>query len=506
MAQDARMTPAAELDERFRELTIAAFHAALRRREITAAELVDWYLERIDAQNYAGAELQAVVTVNPRAREDAAARDEFFAAEGRLCGPLHGVPVLVKDQAETAGLRTTFGSILLSEYIPQKDATVVAKLKDAGAVILAKTAMCDFAAGWFSSSSLTDHTKNPYAPERESGGSSAGTAAGVAANLGLIGIGEDTGGSIRIPAAYNNLFGLRVTTGLISRAGFSPLVHFQDTPAPVARTVADLATTLDSIVGYDPEDPFTVTASAAGRLGGYADAVALHVPLDRWRIGVVETGFGENDDPDAEPVSDVVRAAIARLEGLGVSTTHGLEIADLAGWIEGTSVYVKQSKADISDFLAQRPDAPVSSFMEIYDGRHFHPRNDLFHGIAEGPETVEGDVEYLRRRLNQEHFRRHMLNIFATRGLDFLVYPTVQVIPPTRDELAAEKYQCLTFPTNTVIGSQAGLPALTIPVGFTSGGLPVGLELLGVPLAEAKLLQFARSWERVAGPRHAPDI
>jgi amidase len=239
-----------------------------------------------------------------------------------------------------------------------------------------------------------------------------------------------------------------------------------------------------------------VTASAAGQLGGYADAVALDVPLDSWRIGVVETGFGENEDRDAEPVSDVVRTAISRLEELGVSTTRGLEIADLAGWIEGTSVYVKQSKADISDFLAQRPDAPVSSFMEIYDGRHFHPLNDLFHGIAEGPETVDGDVEYLRRRLNQEHFRRHMLRIFATHGLDFLVYPTVQVIPPTRDELAAEKYQCLTFPTNTVIGSQAGLPALTIPVGFTSDGLPVGLELLGVPLAEAKMLQFARSWER----------
>ena len=115
-------------------------------------------------------------------------------------------------------------------------------------------------------------------------------------------------------------------------------------------------------------------------------------------------------------------------------------------------------------------------------------------------------MEYLQRRLNQEHFRRHVLNIFAAHGLDFLVYPTVQVIPPTRDELAAEKYQCLTFPTNTVIGSQAGLPALTIPVGFTGGGLPVGLELLGVPLAEAKMLQFARSWERAAGPRHAPDI
>jgi amidase len=506
MVEDARIPPVAELDEKFSELTIPAFHAALRSGEITAAELVDWYLARIDAHNLAGAELQAVVTVNPAARDQALARDQFLAREGKLCGPLHGVPVLVKDQAETAGLRTTFGSILFREYVPAEDATVVAKLKGAGAVILAKTAMCDFAAGWFSSSSLTDHTKNPYALKRESGGSSAGTAAGVAANFGLVGIGEDTGGSIRIPAAYNNLFGLRVTTGLISRAGFSPLVHFQDTPAPVARTVTDLATTLDAIVGYDPKDPFTVTASAAPQIGSYAEAVAPDIPLNRWRIGLLETAFGGQDNPDAEPISEVVRAAISRLDQLGVSTTRDLEMTDLAGWIDGTSVYVKQSKADINGFLAQRPDGPVSSFMQIYEGGHFHPENDLFHGIAEGPETSDGDVEYLQRRLNQEHFRRYVLNIFAAHELDFLVYPTVQVIPPTREELAAEKYECLTFPTNTVIGSQAGLPALTIPVGFTRDGLPVGLELLGTPLAEARMLQFARSWERAAAPRRPPAI
>lgn len=495
----------AKLDQKFCELTVSRFHAALQSGEVTVAELVDWYLARIEAHNQAGAGLQAVVTINPKAADEAVARDQFLATEGALCGPLHGVPVLVKDQAEMAGLPTTFGSVLFAGYVPKEDATVVAKLKDAGAIILAKTAMCDFAAGWFSSSSLTGHTKNPYATDRDSGGSSAGTAAGVAANFGLVGIGEDTGGSIRIPAAYNNLFGLRVTTGLISRAGFSPLVHFQDTPAPVGRTVSDLAKTLDGIVGYDLKDPFTVTAAAPG-VGGYAEAVALDVPLHSWQIGVLETGFGRDDNPDAEPVTKVVRAAIARLEELGVPATRGLEIADLAGWIEGTSVYVRQSKADISDFLAQRPNAPVSSFMEIYDSGQFHPLNDLFHGIAEGPETVDGDVVCLQRRLNQEHFRRHVLNIFAAHEVDFLVYPTVQVVPPTHDELAVGKYQCLTFPTNTVIASQAGLPALTVPVGFTADGLPVGLELLGTPLAEAKMLQFARAWEKVAGPRRPPAI
>jgi amidase len=482
-----------DLDEKFQELTVDVLHVALRSGELTVLELVEWYLARIDAHNHVGAQIQAVVTVNPKARDEAAARDEFLATQGKLGGPLHGVPVLVKDQAETAGLRTTFGSILFAGYVPECDATLITKLKDAGAVILAKAAMCDFAAGWFSCSSMTGHTKNPYAPERESGGSSAGTAAGVAANFGLVGIGEDTGGSIRIPASFNNLFGLRVTTGLISRRGFSPLVHFQDTPGPIARTVPDLARILDSIVGYDPKDPFTVTASAAPSAGGYAQAVDIDVPLANWRIGVLETGFGSDANPDAEPVNRVVRAAISNLRALGVHTTPELEISDLSAWIAGTSVYAMQSKADISDFLKERPRAPVSSFMEIYDSQQFHPLNDLFHDIAQGPDAIDGDVEYLRRRLNQEEFRRLLLNIFAAHGIDFLVYPTVQVIPPTRAELVAEKYQALTFPTNTVIGSQAGLPALTVPAGFTGDGLPVGLELLGTPLAEAKMLQFARA-------------
>ena len=189
-----------------------------------------------------------------------------------------------------------------------------------------------------------------------------------------------------------------------------------------------------------------------------------------------------------------------------MATTSGLVIDDLPGWIASTSVYLRQSKSDIDGFLARRPDAPVSSFMEIYDSGQFHPLNDLFYGIATGPSTTEGDAEYLRLRLNQEHFRRLVLNIFAGHRLDFLVYPTVQVLPPVRDELAAEKYLALAFPTNTVIGSQAGLPALTVPVGFTEDGLPVGMELLGPPLAEKKLLQFARAWETVTSPRRPPTL
>ena len=207
------------------------------------------------------------------------------------------------------------------------------------------------------------------------------------------------------------------------------------------------------------------------------------------------TAAARRSAKEIDPISREIAQTLARQSGMS-----------LADWIASTSVYLRQSKSDIDDFLARRPDAPVSSFMEIYDSGQFHPLNDLFHGIAAGPSTTDGDAEYLRLRLNQDHFRRLVLNIFAVHRLDFLVYPTVQVLPPVRDELAAEKYRALTFPTNTVIGSQAGLPALTIPVGFTGDGLPVGMELLGTPLAETKMLQFARVWESFRRPRQPPTL
>ena len=492
-----------DLETRLEELTIDAFHLALRRGELTAVELVDWYLARIQAHNKRGAEIQAVVTVNPRVRDEAAAADDFLASTGEFLGALHGVPVLVKDQAETAGLLTTFGSVI-QDYVPESDATVITKLKEAGACVLAKTT--HVTSGWAVLVLVPDRThQESLRPCRESGGSSAGTAAGIAANFGLIGIGEDTGGSIRIPASFNNLFGLRVTTGLISRSGFSPLVHFQDTPGPIGRTVSDVARVLDCIVGYDDKDPFTVTSTGI-QAGGYARALTFDVPVANWRIGVLESGFGDDGDADVDPVNRVVRAAIAKMEALGVSTIPALEIEDLSRWITDTSVYLKQTKSDITGFLENRPGAPVSSFKEIYESRKFHHLNDLFDLVATGPDSVEGDAEYLQLRLNQQHFQRCVLNIFAAHEVDFLVYPTVRVIPPTRMELEARKYSVLTFPTNTVIGSQAGLPSLTVPVGFTEDGLPIGMELLGTPLSEARMLQFAYSCERAFQARRTPAL
>jgi len=488
----------------FMEATVESFHEAMKAKTVTGAELTGWYLDRIEAYNEKGPRLQAIVTVNPRAMEEAMALDAYFAETGEFKGPLHGVPVLVKDQAETAGIRTTFGSKAFADYVPDEDASLIKRLREAGAVILAKTSMCDFAAGWFSFSSVTDHTKNPYDLERESGGSSAGTSAGIAANFGLIGVGEDTGGSIRLPASFNNLFGLRVTTGLISRNGFSPLVHFQDTAGPIARTVQDAAKLLDVLVGFDRNDAFTAATAHAADAGRY-EASLEGADMKKFRVGVLASAFGSDEDPDCAPVNDRVRAIVAWLKEQGVEVVEGLEIPDIGQWITDTSLYIMQSKMDINNFLSKRPNTPVGSFKEIYDANLFHPMNDLFHDIDGGPEDPTSDENYYRMRVRQEEFRRAIVHLMLDRGVDFLIYPTVQVMPPKREELYARKWTCLTFPTNTVIASQSGLPAMSVPAGF-AGHLPVGFELVGKPFAEADLLRFAYDYERHAKPRKEPEL
>ncbi|MFW0783537.1 amidase family protein [Gordonia sp. CPCC 206044] len=494
----------------YEELSVDSFHRMLEGGETTSTKLTRWYLERIadidSVENPDGPGINSVVTVNPTALQDATRLDEQFARTGKLVGPLHGVPILVKDQGETQGIATSFGSEVFADYVPDTDAVVVRRLRDAGAVILGKTTMCDFAAGWFSFSSRSGHTKNPYDTDRETGGSSAGTAAAVTANLCLVGIGEDTGGSIRLPSSFTNLFGLRVTTGLIPRTGFSPLLHFQDTPGPMARSVTDLAAVLDVIAGYDATDTYTGTATANTDIGNYAAAVG-EVNADTagtFRIGVLTDAFGEG--VDQESTNAVVRSAITELERLGVDVVDGLELGDLTTWIADTSLYTLGSKSDIDGFLAARPQAPASSVEEIVAAGKFHPLTDLFGDLISAPDNPDDDPVYLRGRLRQEEWRRTLIALMSEAGVDFLVYPTVQVPAPTRADLEAKRWTALDFPTNTVIASQTSMPAMSIPGGFTDTGLPVGVEVLGRPMSELSLLRFARAWELAASPRRPAEL
>src|SRR5437763_8504333 len=257
-------------------------------RTVSSRQLVVAYLARIAAYDQEGPRLNAMVTLNPRALDAAKALDDERAS-GRVRGPLHGIPVVVKDNYDTRDLPTTGGSIALTGYSPERDAFQVRKLRDAGAVIIGKTNLHELARGITTISSISGQTRNPYDPARNPGGSSGGTGAAVAASFAAAGMGSDTCGSIRIPAANNNLFGLRGTLGLSSRDGIIPLSHTQDIGGPLARTVMDLATMLDITVGVDPADD--TTAASAGHVPkSYRDALTADA-LKGVRIGVVKEMF-----------------------------------------------------------------------------------------------------------------------------------------------------------------------------------------------------------------------
>lgn len=484
------------------EASIAEIHGAMREGDVTSHELVEWYLDRIDDYDRAGPELNSVVTVNPEASERARALDEELAESG-LVGPLHGIPVLVKDQAETAGIRTTFGSAVFEEYVPEEDATIITKLTDAGAVILAKTNLCDWAASWFGYSSAIGRTKNPYALDRDPGGSSAGTGAGVAANLGTVGIGEDTGGSVRLPAGYCNLFGMRVTTGLISRTGLAPLVVRQDTPGPMTRTAEDMARLLDVIVGYDEADEWTGATAAVPRTS-FVDALDPNA-LEGARIGVLREAFGDEDNPEAAPVTAVLEDALATMSDAGATLIDPVSLPDLDRQLQDTSLYVLQGKRDLNEFLADREDAPAGSIAEIEAAGGCHELvADLFTEMLDGPEDPTTEPDYWEAVAAQGSLQRDVLRVHAEHDLDAVVFPDAPVLPPTEEQLSDGTYTTMGFPTNTVIASQSSCPAVSVPGGTTDDGIPVGVELMGVPYDDHALVGLAYAYEQVADPRESP--
>jgi Asp-tRNA(Asn)/Glu-tRNA(Gln) amidotransferase A subunit family amidase len=485
------------------EKTTDEIHAAYKSGDVTCTEIVDRYIKRIKAYDRNGPVLNAIVRINSRARPQAEELDEQFLQSGEFVGPLHGIPLLLKDQAETNDVETTFGSIAFKDYQPEADATIVRKLRNAGAIILAKTNMPDWASTWFGYSSVLGRTKNPYALDRDPGGSSSGTAAGVAANLGAIGIGEDTGGSIRLPASFTGLYGIRVTTGLISRKGLSPLVRFQDTPGPITRTVKEIATLLDVLVGYDPEDPFTAATEIAEVDGSYTNHLDSD-GLEGARLGVLRGAFGSAKDPRCAPVNELTDSAIDAMAHEGAELVDPVEIPDLEAFIDESMLYILLSKSELDGFLGDRPDAPVGSVEELYESGQYHELLELFENIAEdGPDKPEAVPEYWEALGKQKFFQQTILNTFAEHKLDAIVCPSVRTLPPTANNLRDGEWSP---PINPLIASQTRSPAISVPAGITEDGLPVGVELIGKPYYESTLLELAYAYEQAADPRVASDV
>jgi len=388
-------------------ITIEDVHRGYRGGSLTARRLTGAYLDRIAERDPV---LNAIVTLNPGALAEADAMDTKLRQEGVLTGPLHGIPIVVKDQAETAGIPTAFGSEALRDWIPLRDATAVARLRTAGAIILGKAAMPDFVTSWHGHSSRSGITRNPYALDRDPGGSSGGTAAAVAGDLALLGLGEDTGGSLRVPASFCGLVALRTTPGVISRTGFCPLVREQDAPGPLTRTVRDLAITLDVLTGWDPEDPFTAAAAIVRRRGTFTDQLRPG-GLSGARIGVLRDRFGTTTETERATTA-VIDAALARMGSAGATLVDPVAIDGLDAHLEATSPYFLQSRRELNAFLAAR-DLPVNDVAELVTAGEFWPSLVLMKVIAAGPTKPESLPEYAHLLDARAAFQRAVVGVMA---------------------------------------------------------------------------------------------
>ena len=471
------------------EATIADMQAAMAAGRVTSRQLVAAYLRRITAYDQAGPGLNTMIRLNSRALAEAAALDSERTVRGPR-GPLHGIPIVLKDNYDSRGLPTTAGSISLAGLQATDDAFVVARLREAGAVILGKTNMMEYALGVYTVSSIGGATRNPYDPTRSPGGSSGGTAAAVAASLSAVGLGTDTCGSIRVPAAFNALFALRPTKGITSTRGIVPLCHSMDVSAALARTVTDLAFTLDVMVAVDSLDPAATRwrGQPLPRFASSLDSTSLRGA----RIGVLTEFFG-TAGPERE-ISDTVRSALARMRAAGAEIVE-ISLPGITALSASGNVVPFEFRNDLATWLGSHASAPVHSLSDIIArGLYLAELQGDYLALNTSPDT--SSPAYAVALARRGVLRDTLLAVLAAQHLDALAYPTVRAGPNLVGEPQVDP--------NCEASANSGFPALSMPVGFTAAALPVGMEMLGAPLTDARLVSLAYAWERLASPRRAP--
>jgi amidase len=502
-AQQASST-AFELDE----LTVQQLQDAMTSGRYTSHRLVELYTARINAVDRQGPELRSVIELNPDALTIADSLDAERRS-GRVRGPLHGIPVLIKDNIDTADrMMTTAGSLALTGAAAPRDAFVAARLREAGAVILGKTNLSEWAnfrstkstSGW---SARGGQVKNPYVLDRNPCGSSSGTGAAIAANLAAVGVGTETDGSIVCPSGANALVGIKPTIGLVSRTGIVPIAHSQDTAGPMTRTVADAALLLAALSGVDAKDG----ATTAGRGKGSADyrSALKGDGLKGARIGVARKRyFGYSPATDT-----VIDAAIADLKAQGaviidpadIPTGAKLDACEL-------EVLLYEFKADLNAYLALRgATAPVHSLEDVIafnkkeESREmpFFGQELMLRAQKKGPLTAPA----YRKALTTCRARAGALGIDAVMRrlrLDALVAPTGSPAWPT-DPINGDHF----LGASSTPAAVAGYPSITVPAGFVHG-LPVGVSFIGRAWSEAKLIQYAYAYEQATRRRKPPQF
>jgi amidase len=479
------------------EATIDGIHAAMRARQLTCTQLVQAYLDRIKAYDHAGPKLDAVQNVNPKALEQAKALDAKFQATGSLA-TLHCIPVMLKDQVETDFMPTTYGSAIFKTFQPTRNATIVKRLLAADAIILAKNNMGEYAAGFLGSA--FEVCRNPYDPTRNPSGSSCGTSSAVAANFGVVGIAEDTGGSIRGPAAHTSLVGLRPTLPLVSRFGMMPATPTRDTLGPITRTVRDTAIVLDVIAGYDPNDQ--VTAQSYGQVPPTYTSYLKPNGLEGMRFGIIREPFSDDsaaatdpNAPDYKEIQAAISKAAADLTARGAKVVDPVTIPRLNELLKKAGRGTYEAEGAIDSYLAQHPNAPVRTLKQIVDSPVVVERRREALGRSLGKTTNE--LPYFQEQQAGDMLRAIILAVMADNQLDALIHasydhePTVLPVP--------------TPGSNRRLAPVLGFPALSVPGGFTSRGLPIGVELLGRPYSEGNLLKAAFDYEQATKHRRPPS-
>ena len=480
------------------ETSIAQIHDAMRARRLTCRSLVEQYLRRIDAYDKQGPAINALVYVNADALRTADSLDARFRREG-LTGPLHCVPMIVKDNFETYDLPTTAGSLALQGFVSDKDATQVRRIRQAGAIVLAKSNMAEWAFSPYEtvSSVLPGYTKNPYALDRVTAGSSGGTAAAVAANLGESGLGTDTGNSIRGPSSHQALVGIRSTMGITSRAGVVPLSYAADIAGPMARTVADAVAILQVVVGADTADD----ASAPYRdfvPPDYSKSL-VRDGLRGARIGILRQAY-ERPTLDSQ-ITQVFARAVADLRANGATVVDTVPVPELDSVFNMRRESCNRFKYDLERWMASTGSrTPVKSLDEVIRSRRFHPTvQPRLENAARATAPVDSQPGCAQAEQLRREVRRLLGSAMDRLQLDAVVYPTWSNPPRLIGDLNTPHGD-----NSQVFSPLTGWPAITVPMGYTRGTLPAGMTILGRALGEPTLIKLAFSYEQATRHRRSP--
>jgi Asp-tRNA(Asn)/Glu-tRNA(Gln) amidotransferase A subunit family amidase len=496
-------------DVAIEEATIADLEAAYAAGRTTARAVIQAHLDRIAAYDKRGPLINSLITVNPRALEDADRLDATLRASGRPVGPLHGIPVVVKDNIDVAGLPMTAGFQGWKNYYPLEDAPLVRRIRAAGGIILAKASLSEFTRGISDNinSVVPGFARNPYNTAYATGGSSGGTGAALAASFAVVGIGTDTGGSVRSPSAHNALAGLRPTVGLVSRTGMTPLNSVRDTAGPMARSVADMTILLDVIVGADPAD--AATARAEGhRPSTYMSSLRTDA-LKGARLGVLRQAFRPTvTDPR---IIEQFETTLAELKAAGAEIIDPLTVPVLDA-VPRPPQTSARFKDDMNAWIAKHPGVPYPSVKAIAESRLAHPLHQAALDAAAAARPVSEDTETIEGLKNEQNYRDGFAAPMDAERIDAVILPTFAQLPVINGD---RNTQIVLSPKPgggpsaytgflTFVASSLQWPAITVPRGYLGEGLPQGLQIIGRPWEDAKIIGYAFAYEQATHHRRPP--